>query len=287
MRSRSPLLLLLLALLMLGAGCERAAGPRLIAEIDDADYTRGKNLLRQNRNQEAMAAFLKVIDKRSGDAPESHLEVGRLYQEQIKDPIQAIYHYRKYRELKPNAPQAELVRQLIHAATRDFARTLPAQPLENQVLRNDLLEVVERLQRENTQLRADLAAIGAGRPVSAVSLEDPGTSGPPFAFGPTSTPQLVTRGPAESTDAPQISQAPIQAMVPTPAPAQPPAAPAQTPAAGGRRHVVAQGESLYSIARRYYGTPTNARIAEIVAANRAVLPNGSTSLKIGMELRIP
>jgi phage tail protein X len=51
--------------------------------------------------------------------------------------------------------------------------------------------------------------------------------------------------------------------------------------------VVAQGESLYSIARRYYGTPTNARIAEIVAANRAVLPNGSTSLKIGMELRIP
>jgi tetratricopeptide (TPR) repeat protein len=287
MRSRSPLLFLLVALLMLGAGCERAAGPRLIAEIDDADYTRGKNLLRQNRNQEAMAAFLKVIDKRSGDAPESHLEVGRLYQEQIKDPIQAIYHYRKYRELKPNAPQAELVRQLIHAATRDFARTLPAQPLENQVLRNDLLEVVERLQRENTQLRADLAAIGAGRPVSAVSLEDPGTSGPPFAFGPTSTPQLVTRGPAESTDAPQISQAPVQTMVPAPAPAQPPSAPAQTPAAGGRRHVVAQGESLYSIARRYYGTPTNARIAEIVAANRAVLPNGSTSLKIGMELRIP
>lgn len=282
MWSRSPLVLLLAALLMLVAGCERATGPGLIAEIDDADYTRGKNLLRQNRNQEAMAAFLKVIDKRSGDAPESHLEVGRLYQEQIKDPIQAIYHYRKYRELKPNAPQAELVRQLIHAATRDFARTLPAQPLENQVLRNDLLEVVERLQRENTQLKADLAAIGAGRPTNAGTLEDPGTSGPPFAFA-TSTPQLVTRGPAENGDAPQISQAPVQAMNPIQAQA-PPTTPT---AAGGRRHVVAQGESLYSIARRYYGTPTNARISEIVAANKDVLPNGSTSLKIGMELRIP
>lgn len=281
MTSRSPLALLLAALLMLLAGCERPAGSGLVAEIDDADYTRGKNLLRQNRNQEAMAAFLKVIDKRAGDAPESHLEVGRLYQEQIKDPIQAIYHYRKYRELKPNAPQAELVRQLIHAATRDFARTLPAQPLENQVLRNDLLEVVERLQRENTQLRADLAAIGAGRPGLAASVEDPGTSGPPFAFGAMSPPQLVSRGPAEDTDAPQISQAPVQTVAPVPAQ---PAAPGAT---SGRRHVVAQGESLYSIARRYYGTPTNARISEIVAANKDVLPNGSTSLKIGMELRIP
>ncbi len=286
MWSRSPLIVLLFALLVLATGCERPAGAGLVAEIDDADYTRGKNLLRQNRNQEAMAAFLKVIDKRAGDAPESHLEVGRLYQEQIKDPIQAIYHYRKYRELKPNAPQAELVRQLIHAATRDFARTLPAQPLENQVLRNDLLEVVERLQRENTQLRADLAAIGSGRPSTAISLEDPGTSGPPLAFGSTTTPGLVIRGPAESADAPQISQAPIQTM--TPAPATPTPAPATpAPAAGGRRHVVAQGESLYSIARRYYGTPTNARISEIVAANRDVLPGGSTSLKIGMELRIP
>ncbi|HEY0968947.1 MAG TPA: LysM peptidoglycan-binding domain-containing protein [Opitutaceae bacterium] len=285
MRLRSPLLLLLLALLMLATGCERTPGTGLIAEIDDADYVRGKSLLRQNRNQEAMAAFLKVIDKRAGDAAESHLEVGRLYHEQIKDPIQAIYHYRKYRELKPNAPQSQLVGQLIQAATRDFARTLPAQPLENQVLRNDLLDVVERLQRENTQLKADLAAIGAGRPASVISLDDPGTSGPVQAFGSLSAGTLTTRGPIEAADAPQISQAPVQtvAAAPTATVVQPTPA----PATGGRRHVVAQGESLYSIARRYYGTPTNARISEIVAANRELLPNDKAALKIGMELRIP
>ncbi len=283
MRSHPSLILLLLAFLVLATGCERSMGTGLTAEIDDADYTRGKNLLRQNRNQEAMAAFLKVIDKRLGDAPESHLEVGRLYHEQIKDPIQAIYHYRKYRELKPNAPQAELVRQLIHSATRDFARTLPAQPLENQVLRNDLLDVVERLQRENTQLKADLATIGSGRTAPSVAAGDPGTSGPPLAFGPAASSSLITRAPLEADVPPQITQAPVTPAVPAPSRA---ATTAPRPAAG-RRHVVAQGDSLYSIARRYYGTPTNARISEIVAANRDVLPNDKTALKIGAELRIP
>lgn len=274
MSSRSSLLLLFLALLAL-AGCERPSGAGLTAEIDDPDYTRGKSLLRQNRNQEAMAAFLKVIDKRGGDAPESHLEVGRLYHEQIKDPIQAIYHYRKYRELKPNAPQAELVRQLIHAATRDFARTLPAQPLENQVLRNDLLEVVERLQRENTQLRAELATASAGRAAGLASA-DPGPA--------VSVPSLVP-APSPVSRAPAEQEAPVLTPAPMNPPAARPASPAAAPA--GRRHVVAQGDSLYSIARRYYGTATNARIGEIVAANRDLLPNERAPLRIGMELRIP
>lgn len=298
MRVRFTLLSLLAALFLLAAGCERAVGTSLTAEVDDVDYVRAKGLLRQNRNQEAMAAFLKVIDKRGGDAPESHLEVGRLYHEQIKDPIQAIYHYRKYRELKPNAPQAELVRQLIHQATRDFARTLPAQPLENQTVRNDLLDVVERLQRENTQLKADLAAIGASATATpATNFASDG--GAPFAFGPAAGNQLVSRGPVPLAEAvPQIQPAPAEPTILSVAPPvlsgstapapQTVANPTPAPAtAGGRRHVVAQGDSLYSIARRYYGTPTNARIAEIVAANRSVLPNDRAPLRPGMELRIP
>ena len=63
--------------------------------------------------------FLKVIQKRGlNESPESHLEVGLLYQFHFKDPIAAIFHYRKFRELKPNSPQADLVRQRIDAATR-------------------------------------------------------------------------------------------------------------------------------------------------------------------------
>ncbi len=273
MRLRPSFLLLLLSAFLLAAGCERPQGTVPIAEIDDPNYTRGKSLIRQNRNQEALAAFLRVIERRGGDAPESHLEVGRLYHDNIKDPVAAIYHYRKFRELKPNAPQADLVLQLIDGAKRDFARTLPAQPLENLSQRNDLLDVVQRLQRENEQLRGELADNRAGLPsspsrgaVATLPLESPGLSPRPV---------VVADRPA---------------IIPSPAPVTPPASrpPTVTPAPAGRRHVVVSGDSLFSIARQFYGSPTNAKIDEIAAANPDQLPAGRNSpLRPGMELRIP
>ncbi|HEY9250927.1 MAG TPA: peptidoglycan-binding protein, partial [Rariglobus sp.] len=151
-----PLCLCALATLLFVAGCGRYDSSPFTAEIDEPNYRRGKELLRQGRNQEALASFLKVVEKRGDDAPESHLEIGILYQQHIKDPIAAIYHYRKFRELKRNSPQSDLVRQRIDAATREFARTLPGQPLDNQMDKLDLLEKMDQLQRENLQLKDQL-----------------------------------------------------------------------------------------------------------------------------------
>jgi tetratricopeptide (TPR) repeat protein len=289
MRIRLPLFLCALIALLLAAGCERPEGVGLTAEVDEANYRRGKELLRQGRSQEALASFLKVIEKRGDGAPESHLEVGLLYQNQIKDPIAAIYHYRKFRELKPNAPQADLVRQQIEAAMREFGRTLPAQPLENQLLRNDQLDVIESLRRENAELKNELAIARANAAVptsrGTVAQLDPLDDVPagqpdrrtPYAPADQSSP--ITRVPSEPETTTSFIQPPTR---PTSPPTNTP------PAASGRRHVVAAKESLYSIARKYYGTPTNARIDEIVAANRNVLPDGrNTALRVGMELRIP
>jgi hypothetical protein len=89
-------------------------------------------LLRSGRSQEALDAFLKVVAKRGGDAPESHLECGILYLQHIKDPVAAIYHFNKYLALRPNSPQAEHTRELIETAKKEFARTLPAEPFEGQ-----------------------------------------------------------------------------------------------------------------------------------------------------------
>jgi nucleoid-associated protein YgaU len=52
-----------------------------------------------------------------------------------------------------------------------------------------------------------------------------------------------------------------------------------------RVHTVGKGDSLYSISRKYYGS--GAKVDEIVAANRAVLQDRSTPLKIGMQLKLP
>ncbi|MES1168526.1 MAG: LysM peptidoglycan-binding domain-containing protein, partial [Oleiharenicola lentus] len=63
-----------------------------------------------------------------------------------------------------------------------------------------------------------------------------------------------------------------------------PARPAAAPAAETRYHTVVEGDSLSRISMRYYGT-TN-RWQEIFQANRDVL-QGSSALRVGMQLRIP
>ncbi len=276
-----------LATLLFAAGCGRYDSSPFTAEIDEPGYRRGKDLLRQGRNQEALASFLKVVEKRGDDAPESHLEIGILYQQHIKDPIAAIYHYRKFRELKRNSPQSDLVRQRIDAATREFARTLPGQPLENQTDKLDLLEKMDQLQRENFQLKEQLIgvrtqAVNAPRPSPAVATDTTDQLAP-LAINPAESPIAA---------APEPTPAPTPAPVPAPVvttnrPAvQTPSPPVPSPAVSTsyRRHVVAKGDTLFSLAQRYYGN--RSRWRDIYAANRNVLPNES-ALKLGMELKIP
>jgi tetratricopeptide (TPR) repeat protein len=300
MRTRVLLWLLVSVMLALMAGCERPSAATPTAEIDEPGYRRGKELLRQGRDQEALGAFLRVIEQRGDDAPESHLEVALLYHRRIRDPIAAIYHFRKFLEMKPNSPQADLVRQQIAAAMRDFARTLPAQPHENQASRNDLFEVVERLQRENLELKEQLAGAraqvsltaGTLRPTVA-DLSAPAATASPtvtraggpasvvtvnpvqdVASRPAEAPGLLTRVPLPAEEAPRGLQPPTRPGDPN----------ANTPAAGARRHVVARGDTLYSLAQRYYNN--RSRWRDIYAANRSRMSN-ENDLRVGMELVIP
>jgi LysM repeat protein len=256
MRPRFLLLCsLAFAALVLLAGCERAAAP-FAAETDDRNYTRGKAFLREGRPQEALASFLKAIADRGDAAPESHLEAGILYQQEVKDPVAAIYHYRKYRELKPSTPQneqvRELVRQRIDSALRDFARSLPGQLLEGATSGSELLGAVDRLQRENQQLRDQLAVLGAKPPVTLV----PG--------GGTSPLVAVTAGPSSATSTGSAG-------------ATPPPAP--------RTHVIAAGDTLSTIAQKYYGN--RAKYRQIFEANRDVMRDENTLPPIGRTLKIP
>lgn len=300
-----PLCLCALAALLFAAGCGRYDSSPFTAEIDEPNYRRGKDLLRQGRDQEALAAFLKVVEARGDDAPESHLELGILYQQHIKDPIAAIYHYRKFRELKRNSPQSDLVRQRIDAATREFARTLPAQPLDNQMERIDLLDRVDQLQRENQQLKDQLLgvrtqAVQSSR-VTDSSLQAGGAQARAEAgdglISASDSPGESPVFASETPDAEAVVATPPPASVPASpsvvlrAPSRPTATaatPAPAPAANvaGKRYQVQKGDSLYSIAKRFYGSATNAKVQGILQANRNVLPNAA-ALKPGLTLVIP
>lgn len=295
--------------LFIAGGCERTDNLPFTAEIDESSYRRAKELLRQGRNQEALAEFQKVIEKRGlNNAPESHLELGLLYQNHIRDPIAAIYHYRRYLELKPDVkPQADLVKQRIDAATREFARTLPAQPLEN-MERFDMSDVVQRLQRENEQLKTEVGRLRAqvgGRSkndsssLAAGADEMTETSGPAQlpANSPISNPVADDGANTESAQAlPPPSRPATVAATPT-SPIAGPAvrpstgsgssttSPSARPVAGARRHVVAKGDTLYSLSQKYYGT--RSRWRDILEANRDVLRSKDDSLRIGVEIKIP
>lgn len=284
------------------AGCERSDNQTLASEADEPNYRQGQQLVKQGRSTEALSAYLKVIAKRGDSAPESHLEAGLLYLQQIKDPIAAIYHFRKYLELQPNSKQAVYVKGRIDVAKREFARTLPAAPSENQS-GLDLLDKVERLQRENEDLKAELMALRAGGPLPStrtrapLNNDQPQTargSGPdlrlkpfmpaPVESAPTeeSPVTLAPENPEPAPERPSVQPAPTTSAAPAPvraAPTKP-----TTPAGNVRRHVVTKGDTLFSLAQKYYGN--RSRWRDIYAANRDVLPS-ENSLRMGMELKIP
>ncbi|MEZ5275664.1 MAG: LysM peptidoglycan-binding domain-containing protein [Opitutaceae bacterium] len=248
----SPTAWVFLVMLLLLAGCRDRSGLEITSETDEPHYRRGIQMLRSGQNQVALEAFLKVIEKRNGDAPESHLEVGQIYLNHIQDPIAAIYHFRKYLELRPNSPQSPMVRELIDTSKKQFARQLPGQPLDDYYQHADLLDLVERLQLENKQMKAQLAAIQA-EPL------------------PSAEPPRTTTGPALRSGTTRAAE-PVRAAPTTPT------------RAGGTRHVVARGDTLYSISKRYYGSGNRWR--EIYTANRSIM-SSETDLKVGSELIIP
>jgi tetratricopeptide (TPR) repeat protein len=280
--------LLALCALLGGTGCGRDSYT-VSAETDEANFREGQELGRQGRTQEALAAYLKVIAERGDRAPESHLEVGLIYLEHIHDPIEAIYYFRRYLELEPNSKQAGLVRGLVDTAKRDFARTLPGQPLDNATVQLDGGGQVEALQRENEDLRAELAALRAGEPAPVPHMAGDGSS----PSGRAATPMFVAPTAPVARDDSQspIKPAPLDADSSLgPADASAPAAvpaptPAQAQAASGRTHAVQRGDTLYNLSQEYYGN--RSRWRDILEANRDRLPSANTPLRIGMVLRIP
>lgn len=142
--------------LFLFSSC-RGGGGR-IPEKEDQQFVKAQQLYRDGRYHESMLEFQKLIEKRE-EAPQAHFEVGRLYLEHLNDPIAAIYHFRKFLELKPDVEQSPMVRQMIERSKKAFVQTLPGRPFEDQLDRIDVSEMLRESQSENLKLRKRLAAL--------------------------------------------------------------------------------------------------------------------------------
>lgn len=263
---RFGLILSLLAYCLLSVGCNPDQSG-MVAETDEKQYQRGQRLLREGRQGEALAAFLKVVEKRP-DAAESHLEAGILYQQHVGDPIASIYHLRRFIELRPESSESQKAEQLIETARKDFARTLPGHPYDSAIDRLDLLEMLESARQENEELKRQLAAAKQQAAAVVASNTAQRDSTGRISY------QTSTR--QQSTPTPQPSQttATRQATTET----------RPTTTANARSYTVVAGDTLTRISTKVYGE--SGRWQDIFQANRDQLPNPN-ALRVGQSLRIP
>ncbi|MDP0500001.1 MAG: LysM peptidoglycan-binding domain-containing protein [Verrucomicrobiota bacterium JB022] len=244
------------------AGCD--APQTQVQETDERAFRRGQSLLKEGNNDEALAAFLSVIDARR-IAPESHLEAGLLYLNHVRDPLSAIYHFRRYLEVRPNSEESSLVGELINTAQKEYLKQLPGKPYDNETSRLDLLAKVDELGKENERLRQQLVTYQSQYQQMQQRLSQ-------------------TNNALEQTRS-RLAQAgqPVAPIIISERQQEAPAATANNQQ-GPRSYTVTAGDSLSTISRKMYGTPNRWR--EIYEANTDSMASPN-SLKVGQTLRIP
>jgi tetratricopeptide (TPR) repeat protein len=152
-------------------GCSRGAATQ--DNRDERDPYLKRALARKNMDDidGAIDLLNKALDRKP-DLARAHLELGLLYDAQKQDYIRAIYHYKRYLELRPDAEKKKLIEDLIRQARLSFAASLPDQP-------PGAIEQIAMLKREISALKGQIAVqqggIGAaaGKPAAAASTNSP------------------------------------------------------------------------------------------------------------------
>ena len=144
---------LLLLGFFLSVGCSEF--DEVSDEENSSAFQKGKSYLKVGKNEDALDEFLSIT-RRMVRCPKSHLEVGRLYLtlKSRKDPVAAIYHFRRYLFLEPSSREAPKVKQLIVTAEKEIIRNLPGKPYAGYLDGLTLQEENLKLKREVADLKA-------------------------------------------------------------------------------------------------------------------------------------
>ncbi len=219
-----------------------------VDEEKEPHFLAGKSCINTFDYHGAIEEFEKALEvnPQSGSA---HFEVACLYVQREPDPAAAIYHFERYLKLRPDAANAETVRQLIYTCKQDLAKTvlpLPITPgMQHQF--EQLADENRRLREENDKWKAYFANS---------SRSQPPTNLPPTASNSVSLGSSPTSMPSTN------------------------AAPDPTRAAAGlRKHVVQPGETPSSIARKYA-----VKLDAFMAANPGLDPR---RMRSGQTVNVP
>ena len=233
-------------------GCS-PSGQSQLDEEKEPHFVLGKGRVNAMDYQGAIEAFEQSLEANPQSAA-AHFELGWLYDEKVPDPAAAIYHYGQYLKLRPNADNAEVIRQRIYRCKQQLAADvlpLPSAPAAQQQL--------EKLAEQNRQLQDEVnkwRAFYASQLAAAKTNTPPGNATFPSTSAQTTSAASVSAGGAESSHS---------------------ASPATT--ARPRTHTVVAGETAVGIARKY-----GVKLSALKAANPDVDPD---RIRVGQVLNIP
>jgi len=235
------------------AGC-LPSGTNWQEEQKEAHFLAGKARVRSLDFEGAVESYKKALEVNPRSAS-AHFELGWLYEERVRNPAAAIYHYEEYLRLRPQADNAGVVRQRIMTCKQELAKAVLPLPVAPGLQRE-----FEQLAEENRRLREELARWQA----QAASLSRPASN--------VTAPVVVMQRP--QTLPGMATQQQVTATQPAPTPSPAPAA-----AAAPRTHTVQAGETPYSIARKY-----GVKLDALMAANPGINPK---RLAVGQKLNVP
>jgi len=233
-------------------GCS-PSGQSQLDEEKEPHFVLGKGRVNAMDYQGAIEAFEQSLEANPQSAA-AHFELGWLYDEKVPDPAAAIYHYGQYLKLRPDADNAEVIRQRIYRCKQQLAADvlpLPSAPAAQQQL--------EKLAEQNRQLQDEVnkwRAFYASQLAAAKTNTPPGNATSPPTPAQTATAASAAAGGAEAGHA---------------------ATPATT--ARPRTHMVVAGETAVGIARKY-----GVKLSALEAANPNMDP---ARIRVGQVLNIP
>ncbi len=257
------------ALLLVPTACERS-GTITDAEAEhEVNYQRAKKLVEQRDFQGAMEFYKRALSV-NPDFATAHLELGLLCEDKLGDPITAIYHYGRYLELRPDSEKKQLVEDFIERAKLSYAAKLPQSPIVDPDEVTRLQNEKAALLQENAMLRTRVAELQKAASTAEMTV---GTPSVPVASSPAPMATVAATAPAPTTGI-VMAAAPITLATES----------SSTESPRVHLYVVQKGDTLQSLALRYYGT--RAGWERIYQANRSGLPS-KDQLKVGQQLVIP
>lgn len=251
---------LLSTLLLLGglalSGCIPASQGQSDEE-KEPHYLAGNSRVNAMDFKGAIESYEKALEVNPKSAA-AHFELGWIYDRKEGDPASAIYHYERYLKLRPNAKNAEIVRQQVTACKQELARTVSLGPLSDKMQRDleKMADENKRLTEENKALKEDLARWQASSAGQAVPQTRNSTArGTPIVRS-----NLLAQGQAPTAKTDVTSQV------------TPPAAPRKT-------YTVKSGDTPTSIARQF-----GVKVDALLAANPKM---DARRMRAGQVINIP